>query len=124
MLVNFYVLSSYFPIIIFICFACVISTIMLSIPFLLNNRTIEKAKLDPYECGSDPIGGSHAIFDARFYLVGMLFILFDLEVLFLFPWALSLGSTGLAGFCIGMIFLFILTIGFIYEFKKGALEWE
>lgn len=78
----------------------------------------------PYECGSDPIGKGRSIFDARFYLIAMLFIIFDLEVVFMFPWVMSLALTSYTGFVLGMIFLFILGLGFIYEWKKGALEWE
>ena len=114
----------YFPVLVCVCFGLVISLLLLCVPFVLNNRVNEVAKLDPYECGVDAIGGGRVLFDARFYLVAMLFILFDLEIVFLFPWALSLGSIGLPGFSIAMIFLFILTVGFIYEWKKGALEWE
>jgi NADH-quinone oxidoreductase subunit A len=124
MFINFYTLSSYFPILVFLCLALIISTALLGIPFILNNRTKEKAKLEPYECGSDPIGKGRNIFDARFYLVAMLFIIFDLEIVFIFPWAVSLGSTSYIGFWLAMIFLFILGLGFIYEWKKGALEWE
>ncbi len=124
MFINFYTLSSYFPILIFLCVAFTISIVLLVIPILVNDRTKEKSKLMPYECGSDPIGKGRSIFDARFYLIAMLFIIFDLEVVFMFPWVMSLALTSYTGFVLGMIFLFILGLGFIYEWKKGALEWE
>jgi NADH-quinone oxidoreductase subunit A len=124
MFINFYILSSYFPILVFFCFAIVVSLALLGIPVLINKRTKEKWKLAPYECGSTPVGEGRSIFDGRFYLIAMLFIIFDLEIIFMFPWVVSLGITMNQGFFIGMLFLFILTLGFIYEYKKGALEWE
>ncbi len=124
MFINFASLSSYFPILVFLCFAFAIAIVLLTLPILITNRTRERNKLSQYECGSDLIGEGRTIFDARFYLVAMLFIIFDLEMIFIFPWAMSLGSIGKFGFYLAMLFLFILTLGFIYEWKKGALEWE
>ena len=124
MFINFHALSSYFPILIFLCFAFVVAIALLTLPILITNRTKERNKLSQYECGSDLIGDGRTIFDARFYLVAMLFIIFDLEMIFIFPWAMSLGSIGHFGFYLAMLFLFILTLGFVYEWKKGALEWE
>ena len=92
--------------------------------FILSPKKPDPEKLSAYECGFEPFEDSRMEFDVRFYLVAILFIIFDLEIAFLFPWAISLGNIGLLGFCSMMIFLFILTIGFIYEWKKGALDWE
>ena len=92
--------------------------------FLLSPKKPDPEKLSAYECGFEPFQDSRMEFDVRFYLVAILFIIFDLEIAFLFPWAISLGNIGLLGFSSMMIFLFILTVGFIYEWKKGALDWE
>ena len=92
--------------------------------FIFSPKNPDPEKLSAYECGFEPFDDSRMEFDVRFYLVAILFIIFDLEIAFLFPWAISLGNIGLLGFCSMMIFLFILTIGFIYEWKKGALDWE
>ncbi len=124
MLINFYNIESYLPVLIFFIFALLIASAFIIMPLVLNNKTIEKNKLSSYECGSPVIGGARSIFDARFYLVAMLFIIFDLEILFILPWALNLKQISLNGFWVAIIFLFILTLGFIYEWKKGALEWE
>ena len=101
----------------------------LSIGFVVINYIASPKKPDPeklsaYECGFEPFNDSRMEFDVRFYLVAILFIIFDLEIAFLFPWAISLGKIGIVGFWSMMIFLGVLTIGFIYEWKKGALEWE
>ena len=97
---------------------------MVAASFLIAKQHPDPEKLAPYECGFDALGDARRQFDVRFYLVALLFIIFDLEVAFLFPWAISLGDIGVLGFWSMMIFLAILTIGFIYEWKKGALEWE
>ena len=117
-------LSGYLSIIIFVFIALALSCgfIIINLAFSPNNPDPEK--LSAYECGFEAFDDSRMEFDVRFYLVAILFIIFDLEIAFLFPWAISLGSIGLLGFYSMMIFLFILTIGFIYEWKKGALEWE
>ena len=107
---------------IFIGFALAIG--MTDISFIIGDTKPDKEKLSPYECGFEPFHDARSKFDIRFYLVALLFIIFDLEVAFLFPWAVSLKSIGLTGFFSMMFFLLVLTIGFIYEWKKGALEWE
>ena len=103
--------------------------LLLSIGFIFLNFVVapknpDPEKLSAYECGFEPFNDSRMEFDVRFYLVAILFIIFDLEIAFLFPWAISLGKIGIFGFVSMMIFLFILTVGFIYEWKKGALDWE
>ena len=122
MLLEF--LQDYFSIILFLIIAFVLSCSFVIINFVLSPKKPDPEKLSAYECGFEPFNDSRMEFDVRFYLVAILFIIFDLEIAFLFPWAVSLGSIGLLGFCSMMFFLFILTIGFIYEWKKGALDWE
>ena len=122
MIYNF--LSDYLSIIIFLFIALFLSVGFIVINFLSSPSNPDPEKLSAYECGFEPFEDSRMEFDVRFYLVAILFIIFDLEIAFLFPWAISLGSIGLLGFSSMMIFLFILTIGFIYEWKKGALDWE
>jgi NADH-quinone oxidoreductase subunit A len=118
------VVASYFPILIFLGVAVGIASLMAFAPMFLNKRTYDAEKLSQYECGFEPFSDARGKFDVRFYLVAILFIIFDLEVAFLFPWAITLGKIGDLGFWSMMVFLTILTIGFIYEWKKGALEWE
>jgi NADH-quinone oxidoreductase subunit A len=119
------VVASYFPILIFMAVAVVIATVMAFAPMVVSGGGKPDAeKLSQYECGFAPFGDARGKFDVRFYLVAILFIIFDLEVAFLFPWAVTLGNIGLFGFWSMMVFLGILTVGFIYEWKKGALEWE
>ena len=122
MLVDF--LKDYLPIILFLVIALILSAGFILINFLLSPNNPDPEKLSAYECGFEPFNDSRMEFDVRFYLVAILFIIFDLEIAFLFPWAISLGTIGVFGFVSMMIFLFILTIGFIYEWKKGALDWE
>tara|TARA_B100001121_G_scaffold127170_1_gene111413 strand:- start:68 stop:436 length:369 start_codon:yes stop_codon:yes gene_type:complete len=122
MLVDF--LKDYLPIILFLIIALVLSAGFILVNFLLSPKNPDPEKLSAYECGFEPFNDSRMEFDVRFYLVAILFIIFDLEIAFLFPWAISLGTIGVFGFVSMMIFLFILTIGFIYEWKKGALDWE
>ena len=117
-------LSEYLPIVIFLGLAAVISIALMIVPFVLAPSHPDPEKLSAYECGFDAFDDSRMRFDVKFYLVAILFIIFDLEVAFLFPWAVSLGEVGLFGFWSMMVFLGILTIGFIYEWKKGALEWD
>ena len=117
-------LKDYFPIIIFLIIALGLSCVFIILNFLLSPKNPDPEKLSAYECGFEPFNDSRMEFDVRFYLVSILFIIFDLEIAFLFPWAISLGSLGALGFWSMMVFLGILTIGFIYEWKKGALEWE
>ena len=117
-------LKDYLSIIIFIFVAFGLSIGFIVLNFILSTSNPDPEKLSAYECGFEAFGDSRMEFDVRFYLVAILFIIFDLEIAFLFPWAISLGKIGLLGFCSMMIFLFILTVGFIYEWKKGALDWE
>ena len=117
-------LNEYFPIILFLIIALGLSFIFIMLNFLLSPKKPDPEKLSSYECGFEPFNDSRIEFDVRFYLVAILFIIFDLEIAFLFPWAISLGNIGFIGFSSMMIFLLILTVGFIYEWKKGALDWE
>ena len=117
-------LQNYLPIIIFLFLALGLSCAFVVINFNLSPKKPDPEKLSAYEWGFEPFEDSRMEFDVRFYLVAILFIIFDLEIAFLFPWAISLGNIGLLGFSSMMIFLLILTIGFIYEWKKGALDWE
>jgi len=117
-------LENYLPILIFLSVALVLGLLMLSIGFLFGKGTKSKAKLSPYECGFDPFEDARIPFDVRYYLVAILFIIFDLEIAFLFPWAVSLNKIGIAGIIAMGIFLLVLVIGFIYEWSKGALEWD
>lgn len=117
-------LSEYLPILVFLIIATGMALVMVVIPFVLNRPKPDKEKLSAYECGFEAFGDARNQFDVRFYLVAILFIIFDLEVAFLFPWAVALGDLGVFGFWSMMLFLGLLTIGFIYEWKKGALEWE
>ena len=117
-------LSEYLSIVIFLFIALALSIGFIVINFALSPKNPDPEKLSAYECGFEAFDDSRMEFDVRFYLVAILFIIFDLEIAFLFPWAVSLGSIGLLGFCSMMIFLFILTVGFVYEWKKGALDWE
>jgi len=117
-------LENYLPILIFLSVALVLGLLMLSLGFLFGRGSKTKAKLSPYECGFDPFEDARIPFDVRYYLVAILFIIFDLEIAFLFPWAVSLNKIGIAGIMAMGIFLLVLVIGFIYEWKKGALEWD
>ena len=117
-------LTDYFSIILFLIIALILSFGFIVINFLFSPKKPDPEKLSAYECGFAPFNDSRMEFDVRFYLVAILFIIFDLEIAFLFPWAISLGKIGLLGFISMMIFLVILTVGFIYEWKKGALDWE
>ena len=117
-------LVEYLPIIIFLGLAVGLSGAMVAASFIVGPSHPDVEKNSPYECGFEPFDDARMKFDVRFYLVAILFIIFDLEIAFLFPWAISLGNIGSLGFWSMMIFLFILTIGFIYEWKKGALDWD
>ena len=122
MLTDF--LRDYLSIIIFLFIALGLSVGFIVLNFLFSPKKPDPEKLSAYECGFEAFGDSRMEFDVRFYLVAILFIIFDLEIAFLFPWAVSLGNLGSLGFWSMMIFLSILTIGFIYEWKKGALDWD
>ena len=117
-------LLEYLSIAIFMAIALILSLAFAISGFLVGTQNPDDEKLTAYECGFDAFDNSRKPFDVRFYLVAILFIIFDLEIAFLFPWAISLGTIGVFGFTSMMIFLFILTVGFIYEWKKGALDWE
>ena len=117
-------LEDYLSILIFLFIALGLSVGFILLNYLFSPKNPDPEKLSAYECGFEAFTDSRMKFDVRFYLVAILFIIFDLEIAFLFPWAISLGNIGLLGFSSMMIFLFILTIGFIYEWKKGALDWE
>ena len=122
MMVDF--LTDYFSIILFLIIALILSVGFIVINFQFSPKKPDPEKLSAYECGFEPFNDSRMEFDVRFYLVAILFIIFDLEIAFLFPWAASLGNIGALGFWSMMIFLFVLTVGFVYEWKKGALDWE
>ena len=117
-------LSEYFPILVFLGIAIGLCVVMILGSMIVARQKPDPEKLSAYECGFEAFDDARTRFDVRFYLVTLLFIIFDLEVAFLFPWAVSLGNIGLFGFWSMMVFLVILTIGFAYEWKKGALEWE
>lgn len=117
-------LINYFPILIFIGIAGVMACVMIALSYLSGKQKPDVNKNSAYECGFDAFDDARSKFDVRFYLVAILFIIFDLEIAFLFPWAVSLGAIGMFGFWSMMVFLGVLTIGFIYEWNKGALDWE
>ena len=117
-------LEQYFPILVFIVFGLVLAGVLLSVGKLVAPNKPDPEKLSAYECGFEAFEDARMKFDVRYYLVAILFILFDLEIAFLFPWAVVLPDIGYAGFVAMMVFLAILIVGFIYEWKKGALEWE
>lgn len=117
-------LIEYLPILIFLVIAIAVAGVMVGASYVVGPKRPDPEKVSPYECGFEPFDDARIKFDVRFYLVSILFIIFDLEVAFLFPWAVSLGKIGLFGFWSMIVFLGVLTIGFVYEWKKGALEWE
>ncbi|MGE5766104.1 MAG: NADH-quinone oxidoreductase subunit A [Bacteroidota bacterium] len=117
-------LAEYLPILIFLGIAVGLSAVIVAASYIIARQRPDSEKVSAYECGFEAFDDARSQFDVRFYLVAILFIIFDLEVAFLFPWAVALGDIGLLGFWSMMIFLAILTVGFIYEWKKGALEWE
>jgi NADH-quinone oxidoreductase subunit A len=117
-------LAEYLPILIFLAVSGAIGVLLLVLGFVLGTSRPDAEKLSPYECGFEAYEDSRMKFDVRYYLVAILFILFDLEIAFLFPWAVSLNEIGASGFWAMMIFLGILVVGFAYEWKKGALDWE
>jgi NADH-quinone oxidoreductase subunit A len=117
-------LTDYLPILVFIVIGLALGLVLLSAGSVLGPFSPDKEKLAPFECGFDAFENAHLPFDVRFYLVAILFIIFDLETAFFVPWAVTLRETGWFGFSSMMIFLSLLVIGFIYEWKRGALEWE
>jgi NADH-quinone oxidoreductase subunit A len=118
------VLENYLPIMIFLAVAGVLGTVLITLGFLLGPRRPDPEKLSPYECGFEAFEDTRMRFDVRYYLVAILFIIFDLEIAFLFPWAVSLDAIGGFGLLSMAVFLAVLVVGFIYEWKKGALEWD
>jgi NADH-quinone oxidoreductase subunit A len=121
---NYPFLATYFPILVFLVIAGGISLAAVLASLLVGKQRPDSQKLSAYECGFDAFSDARHKFDVRFYLVAILFIIFDLEIAFLFPWAVTLGTIGMVGFWSMMAFLGVLTIGFIYEWRKGALDWE
>src|SRR5262245_64308655 len=117
-------LQDYLPLIIFVAVAGAIGIALLVAPFLVAYKRPDSEKLSAYECGFNAFDDARMTFDVRFYLVAILFIIFDLEVSFLFPWAVAFGDIGVLGFWSMVVFLGVLTVGFIYEWRKGALEWD
>jgi NADH-quinone oxidoreductase subunit A len=117
-------LQDYLPLVVFVGIALVIGLVLLVAPFIVAYKQPDPEKLSAYECGFNAFDDARMKFDVRFYLVAILFIIFDLEVAFLFPWALAFSRLGWFGFWSMMVFLAVLTVGFIYEWRKGALEWD
>jgi NADH-quinone oxidoreductase subunit A len=117
-------LAEYLPILIFLGIAAGLAMVVVLASYVAARQNPDSEKLSAYECGFEPFDDTRGRFDVRFYLVAILFIIFDLEVAFLFPWAVALQDIGIFGFWSMMIFLVVLTIGFVYEWRKGALEWE
>ncbi len=117
-------LENYFPILVFLGLGTIMGAVMLTLGFILGPHRPDAEKNSPYECGFEAFEDSRMKFDVRYYLVAILFIIFDLEIAFLFPWAVVLDEIGMFGFMAMVIFLLVLVVGFIYEWKKGALEWE
>jgi NADH-quinone oxidoreductase subunit A len=117
-------LRDYLPVVIFMAVCIAVTLVLMGSAFVIAVRQPDPEKLSAYECGFNAFDDARMKFDVRFYLVSLLFIIFDLEVAFLFPWAISLREVGLFGFWSMMIFLAVLTVGFIYEWRKGALEWD
>jgi NADH-quinone oxidoreductase subunit A len=117
-------LASYAPVLIFLIVAGALGVVLLALGFAFGRGRKDAAKLAPYECGFEAFEDARMKFDVRYYLIAILFILFDLEIAFLFPWAIVLQEIGRFGFMAMMVFLGILVVGFVYEWKKGALEWE
>ena len=119
-----YVLDNYLPILIFLAVAGGFGLLLLALGWVLGPRRPDSEKISAYECGFEAFEDTRSRFDVRYYLVAILFIIFDLEVAFLFPWAVAYGKLGVTGFWTMMVFLTVLTVGFVYEWKKGALEWD
>ena len=117
-------LEQYFPVLMFILFGLLVGAVLMGVGKLLSPNRPDADKLSPYECGFEAFEDARMKFDVRYYLVAILFILFDLEIAFLFPWAVVLPEIGFFGFAAMMVFLAVLVVGFLYEWKKGALDWE
>jgi NADH-quinone oxidoreductase subunit A len=117
-------LAEYLPILIFLAVAGALGVLLLALGFVFGPRRPDPEKLSPYECGFEAFEDSRMKFDVRYYLVAILFIVFDLEIAFLFPWAVALDTIGVVGLAAMGVFLLVLVVGFVYEWKKGALEWD
>jgi len=117
-------LENYLPILVFLIMGALFGLVPMLAGFAVSPNRPDSEKLSPYECGVEAFEHSHMKFDVRYYLVAILFIIFDLEIAFLFPWAIVLDEVGMYGFLAMVVFLAVLVVGFIYEWKKGALEWE
>lgn len=117
-------LENYLPVLVFIGVGLIVGVVMVALGFVLGTRRPDSEKLSPYECGFEAFEDARMKFDVRYYLVAILFIIFDLEIAFLFPWAIVLDKIGVVGLVAMTVFLGVLVVGFIYEWKKGALEWE
>ncbi|MCP4127174.1 MAG: NADH-quinone oxidoreductase subunit A [Gammaproteobacteria bacterium] len=117
-------LANYLPVLIFLAVGITVGAVMIALGFVLGTRRPDSEKLSPYECGFEAFEDARMKFDVRYYLVAILFIIFDLEIAFLFPWAVVLDKIGMVGLLAMVVFLGVLVVGFIYEWKKGALEWE
>ncbi len=117
-------LTNYLPVLVFMLIGCMIGIVFATLGFLLGPHHPDSEKNSPYECGFEAFEDTRIKFDVRYYLVAILFIIFDLEIVFLFPWAVSLARIGMPGFVAMVVFLAILVVGFVYEWKRGALEWE
>ena len=117
-------MEAYFPILMFVLVGVAVGVLPVAMGFMLAPRRPDPEKLSPYECGFEAFEDARMKFDVRYYLVAILFIMFDLEIAFLFPWAMANGAIGMVGFWAVAIFLGILTVGFIYEWRRGALDWE
>jgi len=117
-------LENYLPVLIFLIIGAIVGIVFAALGTLLGPKRPDSEKNSPYECGFEAFEDARTKFDVRYYLVAILFIIFDLEIVFLFPWAVALEGIGMAGFVAMLVFLAILVVGFVYEWKKGALEWE
>ena len=115
---------NYWPIIIYIAVAIAFGVFTISVGYLLRPSRPDPSKLSPYECGCPPVGDAREKFSVRFYIIAMLFVLFDLEAVFMYPWAITFDSLGMRGFVEMLLFIFILLVGYLYAWKKGALEWD
>lgn len=117
-------LENYLPILIFLALGLILGAVLFALGYVLGPNRPDDEKQAPYECGFDAFDDARMQFDVRYYLIAILFIIFDLEIAFFFPWAVALREIGMVGFWAMMLFLAVLVIGFIYEWRKGALEWE
>ena len=115
---------NYWPVIIYLIVAIAFGVVTISVGYLFRPSRPDPSKLSPYECGCPPVGDARDKFSVKFYIIAMLFVLFDLEAVFMYPWAITFNSLGIVGFAEMLIFIFILLVGYLYAWKKGALEWD